>query len=60
MSPELEKLIERARNHKMTPREHFEQRVSWIYGQQDWDSPHQLTKDQIREHLRSRGMGPLS
>jgi len=51
MSEELDRLIERARNHKMTPHERFEQRVSFVYGQQDWSSPHQRTKDEIRQHL---------
>lgn len=31
--PELLALIERARNHVMTPQEVFDQRVSWIYGE---------------------------
>lgn len=50
MSPELEKAIERARNHKMTPEEIFEQKVSFVYGQQ-MDSPNPLEKDQIRQML---------
>lgn len=51
MSPELKALIERVRHHKMTPQERFEQRVSFIYGQQDYDSPNPRTKDQIRQAL---------
>lgn len=58
MSPELQRLIERSRGRRMTPHEAFEQRVSFIYGQQDSDRPG-WSKDQIREHLRSQGMGPL-
>lgn len=51
MSPELEALIERARHHKMTPQERFEQRVSFIHGMQDYDSPTALSKDEVRECL---------
>jgi hypothetical protein len=58
MSPKFEELIERARNHNMTPAERFEQRVSFVYGQQDWDSACQRSKNEIREHLRSLGYGP--
>lgn len=53
MSPELAALIERARKHKMTPQEMFEQRVSFVYAQQDWSSKHQKTKDEIRAMLVS-------
>lgn len=34
MSPELEAAIERARHHVMSPRERFEQKVSFVYGMQ--------------------------
>lgn len=51
MSPELEAALARVRDHKMTPQERFEQRVSFIYGQQDYDSPNPRTKDQIRQAL---------
>lgn len=50
-SPELAALIERARHYKMTPEETFEQRVSFVYGQQDHDNPHRRSKDEIRAHL---------
>ena len=50
MSPELKGAIERARNHVMTPEEKFEQRVSFVYGQQDHDKPGK-SKDEIREML---------
>ena len=53
MSPDLAAAIERARNHKMTPQERLEQRVSFVYGQQDWSSGHARTKDEVREHLAS-------
>lgn len=50
MSPELEAAIERMRNHVMTPEEKFEQRVSFVYGQQDHDKPGK-SKDEIRQML---------
>lgn len=50
MSPELEKLVEKMRNHVMTPEEKFEQRVSFVYGQQDYDKPGK-SKDEIRQML---------
>lgn len=53
MSPELEAAIKRARNHKMTPAERFEQRVSFVYGQQDWSSGNAISKAAIRDHLIS-------
>ena len=61
MSPGLEAALERARNHVMTPEERFEQRVSFVYGQQDYDNPHSLTKEQIRQMLaESTGHPPCA
>lgn len=51
MSAELSAAIERARHHKMTPAERFEQRVSFVFGQQDHDDPAPRSKDQIRQML---------
>lgn len=51
MSPELEAAIDRARKHVMTPQEKFEQRVSFVYGQQDWSSGRARSKDEIRQSL---------
>ena len=50
MSEKLRKALERARNHKMTPEEVFEQRVSFVYGQQDHDKPLR-SKDEIRQQM---------
>lgn len=50
-SPELIVAIERARSHIMSPYEKFEQRVSFIYGQQDHENPNPRTKDEIRAML---------
>lgn len=44
----LDRLIEAARQHKMTPAEHFEQRVSFVWGQMNGA----MTKDEVREKLR--------
>lgn len=51
MSPELREMIERLRDYKMSPQEKFLQRVSFIWGMQDYDSPSPMTKRQIAEHL---------
>ena len=51
MSDELRAALDRVKDHAMSPQEKFEQRVSFVYGQQDWSSPHQQTKDEIRQHL---------
>lgn len=48
---EVLRLIEKAKKHKMSPDERFEQKVSWIYGMQDFDSPNPRTKEQIRNWL---------
>lgn len=46
---ELEKLLKKARSHKMTPEERFEQRVSWVYGQLPKEST--VTKEEVRKRL---------
>jgi hypothetical protein len=51
MSDKLRTALDRVKGHVMSPQEKFEQRVSFVYGQQDWSSPHQQTKDEIRQHL---------
>ena len=48
----LVELLEKAKSHVMTPEEVFEQRVSFIYGMQDFDGP-EITKEQIRRVLRA-------
>lgn len=50
MSPALRSAFERARNYKMTPEEVFEQKVSFVYGQQ-MDRPDPRSKDEIRRML---------
>jgi len=47
--PELDALIERVRDHKMTDEEIFQQRLSFVYGQLPADSG--LTREQVREQL---------
>ena len=49
-NPELDAAIEKARHHVMTAEEKFEQRVSFVYGQQDYDKPAR-NKDEIRKHV---------
>jgi len=48
--PDLDALIERARQIKMSPEDWFEQRVSFVYGQLPHDS--KITKDEVRAMLR--------
>lgn len=47
--PELDALMERVRDHKMTDDEIFEQRLSFVYGQLPAGSS--LTREQVREQL---------
>lgn len=54
VSPELSALLENARKHKMSPKEVYEQRVSWIYGQLNPDTG--LTKEQIKARLAEEGI----
>lgn len=49
----LAALIEKARNHVMTPLEIYEQRVSWIYGQLGPES--EVTREEIEHNLASMG-----
>jgi hypothetical protein len=58
--PELLALIEKARNHVMTPEEFEAQRVSWIIGQmglthQEWTR--EETEARVREALRLQPAG---
>ena len=48
----LDELLALARGHVMTPEEIFEQKVSWVYGMQDYDKT-ALTHEEIRRQLRS-------
>ena len=48
--PKLIELIERARSHKMTPQEVFDQRVSWIYGEHVLGGGTR-TREEIRQML---------
>jgi hypothetical protein len=51
MTPELREKIEALRGYEMSPHELFEQRVSFVYGQQDWSSDKASNKDEIRQML---------
>lgn len=52
---DLTELLKRAAQHKMTPEEVFEQKVSWVYGQL-MDCNPEVTKEQVRERLmRNQG-----
>lgn len=51
-SDRLAKLIEIARHYVMSPQEVFEQRVSFVFAQQDWSGGHQMSKDEVRDRLK--------
>ena len=54
-NPNLEALLKAARNHKMTPEELREQRISFAFGNAAIDDP-TVTKEQVREaDRRMRG-----
>jgi hypothetical protein len=55
IAPGLCVLIKNSRHHKMTPEDVFEQRVSFVFGQQDFDNPSSRTKDEIRVMLKELG-----
>ena len=55
MDKELAEALERARTHVMTPKEAYEQKVSWIYGMQKLSTPG-MTIEQIKEHLARQGV----
>ena len=45
--PELDELIKKSRNHKMTPGEIWDQRISWAYGNLPHDST--TTREQVEK-----------
>lgn len=50
MDQDFRKLLEQARDHVMTPKEMYEQRVSWIIGQTD------VNREEAVEALAKQGM----
>jgi len=46
--PELVKLLEQAKGHKMTPQEVWDQRVSFVYGQLMACAPH-ITREEVEK-----------
>lgn len=54
MTPELTAAIERARHIKMTPRQKFEQRVSFVFS----GASEGITKQRVRETLCDHGGYP--
>lgn len=49
-----EDLLARAKLYVMSPKEEYEQRVSWVYGMLPFDS--KTTKDEVRQHLAQLGV----
>ena len=46
--PSLEELLERAKNHRMTPEEEEQQRRSFAYGNVKLSNPH-VTRDMVNQ-----------
>jgi hypothetical protein len=55
-NPELEALIEKARNHVMSPAEILAQKRSWVIGQMGLSRP-DMSREEIEE-LVDRSLGP--
>lgn len=55
MKEELRQLLEKAAKHIMTPKEIYEQKVSWIYGQLIDVQP-EITKEEIKDQLKKLGV----
>lgn len=49
---EMQRILEEAAGHKMTPDELFEQKVSWVYGQM-MDCDPTITKEEVRKRLEA-------
>lgn len=55
MTEELERLIELARHHKITPEERREQRIRYVWSCMVEDHP-ELTVEDVRGMLRAGGL----
>jgi len=52
--PDLIAMLEKAKLHKITPKEAYEQKVSFVYGQL-MDCNPSITKEEIKRHLAEMG-----
>lgn len=57
LAADLEALVERARRHRMSPQERFEQRVSFVWAQMA-DGPDAPSKGWVRDRLSYRPHDP--
>lgn len=55
MDPELQALLDKAKGHVMTPKEQYEQMISFVYGMQKLSAPG-LTHDEIKAMLELHGV----
>ncbi len=46
--PDLERLLEEAKNHIMTPEEIRQQKISWVYGQM-MDCAPDITREEVAD-----------
>lgn len=53
MSPEVKKLIDQAMSHQITPKEAYEQRVSFVYGNLNPKS--RITREKVKKVLAEQG-----
>ena len=58
MNEELTELLKKAKDHVMTPREKWDQRVSFVYGQLMDCAPHITREDIKREATKTYGPRP--
>lgn len=47
MPDDLDELLEAAKHHKMTPAVKRAQRISWIYGEMEIESPGKVTREEV-------------
>ena len=59
MAEVTDEMLAKARAHVMTAAEKFEQRVSFVYGQQDFDGPSR-SKEEVRAHVADMTGYPLA
>lgn len=52
----LENLLKKASEHQMTPKEKYEQRISFVYGQLAFDPKRKITKEGVRRTLAEQGV----
>ncbi len=52
--PYIQELLDKARAHTMTPKEIYEQRISWVMGMVPFDR--EITREEVVKHLEALGI----